>query len=542
LKWNGIPLFHVEAFSRDFSGRLYFFLGQGLGDHVNGFRVLHEVMSRFPEATPVVYADLRWEELVRKIDGIEIRWYQKAMDVLSKTGTNNPYDLAYREVRKDVASFPGHVFLAYSHFPMPDRQARNETTLESTARSIGLVLRETARPFLPVLPSDLEWAQKYLIKHGLEKKCYAIIAPYSWPNKIWGKENFQKLIDEIREKWGFRTIVVSYPEIGLFDNKGAVCAFDLTLGQISGLMSFAGLYVGLDSGPSHMAASFHLPMVVIFIEKRTTPFEVRPLSPRALYVVESFFSDVPAPGVRTVCDAVAFLDSLSKNDDEVLCPVCHRGMNYVVESKIGMVRLMRACGLSVDMELERTSHPDDTPPSVPLKDSCTLLLDSERDLGTFDRVSHFKENLERMIPDSFGVLLEKSKNPIKEAGRLKWSIDSLVTLMQAEKCNLTGCRVLSGKIHLFFEKNSRSRKKEKWVELSWGKTLLSVSSTRYLRWYTYEMWGTRESLVGIVKAQAELGLDPRERLICAWIAFRAEKKLRSFRWLVKSAYSALLGK
>lgn len=72
LRWNGIPLFHVGAFPEDFSGRLFFVLGQGLGDHVNGFRILHELKQRFTQAVFIVYADLRWEELVRRIEGIEI--------------------------------------------------------------------------------------------------------------------------------------------------------------------------------------------------------------------------------------------------------------------------------------------------------------------------------------------------------------------------------------------------------------------------------------------------------------------------------------
>lgn len=121
LLWNRIPLIRVGMVSVDFSGSLFFVLGQGLGDHVNGFRVLYELMTQFPSARFIVYADLRWKELVERIKGIEIRWYPKAKDVLSKEGTNNPYDPAHAEIRKEVEESQGKAFLAYAHFPMPDR-------------------------------------------------------------------------------------------------------------------------------------------------------------------------------------------------------------------------------------------------------------------------------------------------------------------------------------------------------------------------------------------------------------------------------------
>ena len=46
-----------------FDGKLFFILGPGLGDTVNDFRILHEVLLRYPNATPIVYADPRWKSL-----------------------------------------------------------------------------------------------------------------------------------------------------------------------------------------------------------------------------------------------------------------------------------------------------------------------------------------------------------------------------------------------------------------------------------------------------------------------------------------------
>ena len=167
LRWFDIPLFHISFFSSEFSGRLYFIFGQGLGDHVNAFRVLIEIQKRFPQASFVIYADLSWQELVERLENVEIRWYPKAKDILSKEGTNNPYDSAREEVRKEISDLRGEAFLAYAHFPMPDRHARQGSTLEAIARTIGLDLGKNVRPYLPIHDADTQWAAAFLSKNGL---------------------------------------------------------------------------------------------------------------------------------------------------------------------------------------------------------------------------------------------------------------------------------------------------------------------------------------------------------------------------------------
>jgi len=540
----GIPLFHVGLFPEDFSGRLYFVLGQGLGDHVNGFRILVEVQKRFPRATCIVYADLRWEELVRRIDGIEIRWYPKAKDVLSKTGTNNPYDSARETIRKEIAADPGWGFLAHAHFPMPDRHARQETTLEATARAIGLSLGKCARPYLPLLPSDRTWADGYLKKHGLEKGRYAVVAPFTWPNKSWSKENFSALIDLLFRKYGMRTIVASYPQIGPFVNEGAVCAFDLTLGQLAGLLSVAGVYVGLDSGPTHMAASFDLPMVVIYIERKVIPFEVRPLSPRALLVVESFFNPVPVPGVQTVADAVGFI--LGKGSPGRLsgCPVCGRSMDHVVASGLSLIRLMCPCGLAVDWEFTGPSSEGDILPEGSGDLDLQVLnrpLDVDRDLTTIARLKRLGKSIQSFngekLEIQFGNRTVGAETPVNPS-RLYWGWDALFFWMHSVGYELIELRPIDGKWCVSFRKTGVDTEpggeRSSLLKFNWGGLKLCTTEDRYRKWFSFERWADPKILVGIVKSLTGFGFQRKERLACAWVAFDAEKTIRSFRWVIKS--------
>jgi hypothetical protein len=541
LSWKGVPLFHIELFSKDFSGTLYFVLGQGLGDHVNGFRIVHEVKKRFSKAICIVYADMRWEELVLRVEGIQIRWYPKAKDVLSKTGTNNPYDSAHETIRDEIKLSDGQAFLAYGHFPLPDRHARNETTLESTARAIGLRLTSNARPFLPVLASDLLWAENYLAKHGLKKGSFAIVSPYSWPNKIWGKENFSKLIDLLLERLNLRTIVASYPEIGLFENKGVVCAFDLTLGQLAGLMSFAGLYVGLDSGPSHMAAFFDSPMVVIFVERRTIPFEVKPLSPQAIYVVESFFSQEPFPQVTTVFDAASLIfkrRQVAIKD----CPVCDLPMNYVVESNGHTVRMMCICGLSLDLSINDSFDLYSDRPSFSQARLGNRIVSLEKDIESLENFYQFDQEMSDSTQQSLAFTISyrlgryRKKIDCISVGRLKLNFDSLIFWMEKKGYRPTAFKRLEENYLVTFRKAGEPSVKSEWLWIPWGEISIYSTIERYLRWYSYSQWEQVESLVGIVKSQSELGFEKKEMLACAWTAFRSNMSVRSFRWVIKSFF------
>ena len=537
LRWFDIPLFHINFFAPEFSGKLYFILGQGLGDHLNGFRILIEIQKKFPKALYIVYADLRWQELVDRLENVEIRWYPKAKDILSKDGTNNPYDLAREEVRNEISGSNGDAFLAYAHFPMPDRHARQESTLEATARTIGLPLGKDVRPYLPLLPSDIQWASNFLSENNLKKDGYAVIAPLSWPNKMWGKSNFESLIDHLYQNFGLRTVVASYPAIGLFTNSGAVCAYDLSLGQLAGLLSLAGLYIGLDSGPSHMCAFFDVPMLVLYIEKKVIPFEVRTLSPHSLLVVESFFSSAPLPSIETVFDSVRFLLEMKSNKDEETpeCLACGRRVDHVVATDGVNIRLMCSCGLVCDEIIHKTESGKFPQIRNQGKENST----TQKPLNLQDplQIEDILEN-EEALKQKNSVAISLTLSPIDSKsseltpGNFIWGFDSLIYWMGKRSYLPFEFSWDHDKLLIKFSKSSYPERDR--LIFPWGKKKIITSVSRYLRWYTFSRWSDPKILVGIVKSMTELNLSKKERFACSIDAFRAEPSLRSLRWIIKS--------
>ena len=565
--WNGYPLCHASQFSKDFSGRLYFVLGQGLGDHVNGFRILNELQTRFPHAQFIVYADRRWEELVLRMGTIDIRWYPTALDPRSGAGTNDPYLEAHKTIWKEMSSHPRASYLAYDHFPMPDRHARGETTLEAISRTIGLDLQGKARPFLPLHEADESFVEQYLRQKGLEEKKFVLIAPFSWPNKRWSREKFSLLIDGLYKIHGFRSVLVSYPEMGAFENPGVVMAYDLTLGQIGGLLSRAALFVGLDSGPSHMAAAFEIPMVVIFVERKTIPFEVRALSPWALHIVEGFAKEEREPSPETVLAAVSFAlkNRENLNMDIPDCPACQRPAHYVWGGNLSSIDFGCVCGLVIrklssdqsrsdSASLEETGRAstvgtESTEGEFPLSS-----LVRASDLTNLKKLNIFEERLRQRRLERIDLTFERGPEGAsypswgkdsKEKGDIFWSQDALVYWMGSLGYDLEDVSLSDGLANYWTLRFVRrdivpQGRKEKSIKIPWSEGILTLADPMdYARWYTFEKWGHPEDLVGIVKSQVALGYY-KEAVRSSMVAFRAKPSFRSLRWLGKAFYFRLI--
>lgn len=558
LYWQSFPIFHVGMAPGDFGGTLFFVLGQGLGDHVNGLRILHELQLRFPRATCIVYGDRRWEEILRRMEDVRIRWYPKALDPRTGKGTNDPYALTHAVIRKEIGRLEGGAFLALDHFPMPDRHARGETTLEAISRSIGMPLGTEARPYFPFHSEDKRWAEGFLKDHSLEAGGFVVLAPFSWPNKMWPKDRFVALADWLYQERNLRSVIVSYPEIGGFDSPGGVLATDLSLGQIGGLLSMAGAFVGLDSGPSHLAAAFDLPMAVIFVERGTIPFEVRALSPWALHVVEGFVSPERDPSLNTVCRTIAFLLDHRPRIPEMrpVCPACLRPAHFVTGVTSAGPVFMCVCGMRIlsekeegDFFLSSSLKKGADGQEASRRGDSRLEVDISSDLGTLSSTKHMDTVLEAGIYETVTCRLSRvppdsrSSRDGDRASRqsLIWSQDGLVFWMRRNGYGLGAVRREgegSYLVYQFFKEKigTGGCPKGGAIRIPWSEgTLRLAHRSDYLAWFSFERWGRFEDLVGIVKSLNALGYH-RDAVRVAWVAVRARLSLRSIRWLLKALY------
>ena len=357
--------------------------------------------------------------------------------------------------------------------------------------------------------------------------------------------------------------------MGAFENPGVVMAYDLTLGQIGGLLSRAALFVGLDSGPSHIAAAFEIPMVVIFAERKTIPFEVRALSPWVLHVVEGFAKEEREPSTETVLAAVSFALKNRANLKMAIpdCPACKRPAHYVWGGNFSSIDFGCVCGLVI-RRISSDSLRFDSDFSEETGLASTVGLESPEgnlplsnrvqtsDLKSLRKLNAFEEHLRQVRFERLALTFERSSGgklyhfwgkDSMEEGKIRWSQDALVYWMGDLGYDLEDVSLANGLANhwtLRFVRRDKvpQGKREKSIKIPWSEgVLLLASPLDYGRWYTFEKWGRPEDLVGIVKSQAALGYY-KETPRSAKVAFWAKPSLRSLRWLGKALYFRLIRK
>jgi heptosyltransferase I len=89
----------------------------------------------------------------------------------------------------------------------------------------------------------------------------------NWPTKRWPVEQFAALVRPLEQKFGLKSVVAgSRREFELASKvQGAMnVAGQTSLRQLTALIERASLVVSNDSGPMHIAAALHRPMISLF--------------------------------------------------------------------------------------------------------------------------------------------------------------------------------------------------------------------------------------------------------------------------------------
>jgi ADP-heptose:LPS heptosyltransferase len=166
-----------------------------------------------------------------------------------------------------------------------------------------------AVPAVSVQPEAKRWCDGYWRKQALGQQPVLALAPGSGAReKNWPVASYRLIADWWREKFHGAVIVALGPvedERGGFESvcPGALVARGLTLGQLSALLSRCLLYLGNDSGTTHLAAALGVRTVALF-----GPSDPRQWAPRGDKVT------VLRAGVDCSPCAIAAMKSCSHRD------------------------------------------------------------------------------------------------------------------------------------------------------------------------------------------------------------------------------------
>jgi ADP-heptose:LPS heptosyltransferase len=172
---------------------------------------------------------------------------------------------------------------------------------------VGRSLAVSIVPEIFLKPEARAWSESFCREHFLSGKRVMALAPGSGARqKNWPVSSFRAVADWWRQRRSGDVMVLLGPveeEKGDYSAlaRGAVVVSDLSLGRLAALLARSDLYLGNDSGVSHLAAALGVSSVVLF-----GPSSVKQWSPRGrnVTVVTRNVECAPcaAPAMKTCPD------------------------------------------------------------------------------------------------------------------------------------------------------------------------------------------------------------------------------------------------
>ncbi len=132
------------------------------------------------------------------------------------------------------------------------------------------VERSNAGLYFPLRTENREEAKRFAETHGLD--AFVVLQPGSyWEIRRWAPEKFARLADEIIDRYNLQVVLCGNgAEAGLLRRikifmrgRAIIQAGELSLVGFAALIEQAQLFVGNDSGPTHVAAALGVPTVAL---------------------------------------------------------------------------------------------------------------------------------------------------------------------------------------------------------------------------------------------------------------------------------------
>jgi ADP-heptose:LPS heptosyltransferase len=151
-----------------------------------------------------------------------------------------------------------------------DSKATERHQSEYYLSCLGVAASESPIPKIPLKPQAISWSADFWTRHSFEGRPVLIVAPGSGAReKNWPVPSFAAVAEWWREQEKGEPLVVLGPveeERGGFEPllQQYKTVRNLTLAELAAIMVRGDLYLGNDSGITHLAAALGLPTVALF--------------------------------------------------------------------------------------------------------------------------------------------------------------------------------------------------------------------------------------------------------------------------------------
>ena len=517
---------------------LHHFFGQGLGDSVNALGVFRILRSLFPKVKHVFYADDRSRDLIERaiIDHpVSIVWYPKAWDYRfpQEKGFHGADKVFYKRFlqnrsEKDITG--------YINSSDPEQLARGDSTQEKILRNMGLKdCIPSFRPFSPLLQRDALELDDFLKKHHLFPGRYVVFSPHTIPNRQWDRENFEWVGKKLYELLGIPVVVLGFQELGPLEFKGCQNHFGISLSLITAIISKCGLFVGHDSGLAHVAASFDVPIIVLYVNTSIIPEEVRVHSPYGVCVI-------PTSKYQKIFPSTILNLSLSILNGSYkfrsICPGCQRNMIYLIEAEEFYFNRKCFCGNQKKDEFFDKPSGELLKKKNQFSEEIVSLPGDTDDIHDFEIfLKKYKSiTIDLKSPNSFRHVL--LSNPSWK-GDFHWGFDGVLLFFKRKGYWLKKIDIIpsdhgSSILRMSFFQEECVEKWRSPIKLLWGEKLLFLPGIGwYFKYFSWQAWANLERVSSLSKHAIEAGRF-FDGIVLSWCVYRLNPSIKSLKYLIKS--------
>ena len=250
--------------------------------------------SYFDEVLPF---DSGWFKLYKVISELRKRKFDMAINMRTLVSWKSACKMALLfhgigaryKVGRDTAK---RGFFLDVKVPEDERGSMPEYEYDlNTVRALG-VQAEFCLPEITVRPEDTTSINKFFAEHNISEKDMVIgINPFApWPAKCWPLENFAEIIKALKKEFDCKIVITGSGNereaaLQLKELSGieiAIASGRTSLEELAVLLKRCSVYITNDTGPMHLAAIVHIPLVAIFGGGYLKRFDPRNISDKAI--------------------------------------------------------------------------------------------------------------------------------------------------------------------------------------------------------------------------------------------------------------------
>ncbi|MHB1564650.1 MAG: glycosyltransferase family 9 protein [Leptospirillum sp.] len=544
--YAGLPVLNACKMDPDFNGKIIHVLEFGLGDTVNSIPIIKGTKKAFPKGRLVVYCEKRWLDIVRP-------YLSKEDELIGWDVSVQSYDCIFAQLN---SSNVNGVLVPYM-LRFPEQLAHGESKQEALVRGLNLnFFVPEIRPEMKISGQHQFSAGQSLLKEVLVKNEFAVLAPNAGrqSNKFWKRSSFEELALLIMGELGIKVVLLGQGGEVDLDVPGVVQFSDLNVFEAGWIISQSCIYVGLDSGLSHVSAVFDIPSLTLYpyISQDVIPFEVRVHSPFSSSIRSS--SQFPEILPKDVLNCIRIFKGTDNLRPPAFCPACGRGMWYIDKTSSNRVLRRCVCGTSVTVIVGKHQTP-----SQQLLSSFRHKNEGTRDefflpesvpemvpfIDALQGRDHFL--ISGMVTKEMGAGQEKAvlANGKEDWERLDFSMDGilfcLLVLGYAPQ-EITHYQISDQKQSLTIKFASLDSLSgfEKLATLWDGRRLVVPNWRWYFRYFSWEFWANEKFLDQLPKKVEEVD-NSAIAFEVAWVVFRRHPSMKSFKYFVRYFFRGKIG-